>query len=396
MKNRSRAAWLGGLLLVLVGGSEPRAQSRWLTGYLQTVPLWTGSTQLTKSDVSNFDRFRLTSETVFDSVSLTIAYEHAVTFRRRATFRGSGIGTVPSGGEWSNLQWTITEEEHVLWQHRFDRLQIGWNPTSAVELSAGRQAVSWSTTLVFTPADPFSPFNPSDPFREFRAGVDAARLLIYPTPLSEIDIVVRPSKTDVGEELTAVARWLGTWNNWELSSWTGSLYGDGTWAFGTAGALGAWAIRGEAVVRGTDDAVVFRGTFGVDRLLQVGGRDLMLVFEYQRDGFGATTPDEYLDVVFSDPAKRGELQVLGRDETVLQVSYRLHPLWSVAGLGLWNLNDCSALISPSFTYSVSDESSFVGGMFFGVGDDESTLARPLPSEYGVAGTTAYLSLNWFF
>ena len=253
---------------------------------------------------------------------------------------------MPSGGEWLNLQLTITEEEHVLWQHRFDRLQIGWNPTSAVELSAGRQAVSWSTTLVFTPADPFSPFNPSDPFREFRAGIDAARLRIYPTPLSEIDVVVRPTKTEIGEELTAVARWLGTWNNWELSSWAGSLYGDGAWAFGTAGALGAWAIRGEAVVRGTDDAAVFRGTFGVDRLLQIAGRDLMLVFEYQRDGFGATTPDEYLDVVFSDPTKRGELQVLGRDETALQVSYQLHPLWSVAGLWLWNLSDRSALLSP--------------------------------------------------
>ena len=49
-----------------VGGSEPHAQSQWLTGYLQTVPLWTASTQFAKSNVANFNRFRLTSEPVFD------------------------------------------------------------------------------------------------------------------------------------------------------------------------------------------------------------------------------------------------------------------------------------------------------------------------------------------
>ena len=408
MKNRCRAAWLGGLLLVCVGGSEPHAQSQWLTGYLQTVPLWTASTQFAESNLTNFSRFRLTSEPVFDDakVSFNIAYEHVATLLVRPTTglagrelvqaRGSGIGVVPSGGEWMDLQWTIAEEEHVVWQHRFDRLQVVWNPTSALELSAGRQAVSWGTTLVLTPADPFSPFDPSNPFREFRGGVDAARVRIYPSPLSEIDIVVRPTKTAVGEELTALARGLGTWHNWELSTWGGSLYGDGAWAFGTVGSAGKWAIRGEAVIRELDDSVVFRGTAGVDRLFQVGGRDLILVAEYQRDGLGAATSDEYLDVVFSEPFRRGELQAFGRDETALQLAYQIHPLWNVAGLWLWNLNDRSALLFPSLAYSLSNEASLSGGVSFGLGADESTLTRPLPSEHGLAGTTAYASLSWFF
>ena len=408
MKSRSVVVWLGGLLLVLVGGSEPHAQSQWLTGYLQTVPLWTALTQFARSNVGNFNRFRLTSEPVLDDarISFNIAYEHFATLSVRPAdvlggrelflARGSGIQVVSGGGEWMDLQWTVAEEEHVTWQHRFDRLQVVWNPTSAVELSAGRQAVSWGTTLLLTPADPFSPFDPTNPFREFRGGVDAARVRIYPSQLSEIDIVVRPTKTTVGEELTALARWLGTWHNWELSTWGGSLYGDGAWAFGTVGSAGRWAIRGEAVVRELDDSVVFRGTAGVDRLFQVGGRDLILVAEYQRDGLGAATSDEYLDVVFSDPFRRGELQAFGRDETALQLSYQLHPLWNVAGLWLWNLNDRSALLFPSLAYSLSNEASLTGGVFFGLGADESTLARPLPSEYGLSGTTAYVSLSWFF
>ena len=369
-----------------------------ITGYLQTVPLWTDSTQLAKSNVASFNRFRLSAEPMFDiaGISFNIAYEQMASFQQRSLVQQSRIGTVPSGGEWLKLEWTIDQDNHVLWRHRFDRLNLVWSPATALELTVGRQAISWGTTLFLTPADPFSPFSPSDPFRVFRGGVDAARLRIYPTSLSEIDIVVRPTDTDAGEELTALARWLGTWNNWELSTWGGSLYGDVAWAFGSVGSWGRWAIRTEAVVRQFDESLVFRGTAGIDRLFQVGGRDLMVLTEYQRDGFGATTPDEYLNVGISDPSRRGELQVLGRDEIAFQTSYQLHPLWNVATLWLWNLNDRSALLSPSFAYSLSNEASLSGGIFFGIGADTLSLARPLPSEYGLSGTTAFLSATWFF
>ena len=367
-----------------------------VTSYVQSVPLASGSTPLSDSNLSSFNRFRLTTEPVFNGFTFDVAYEHAATFRQRPTPAGLGVGVVPSGGEWFDLQQTITEEEHVRWEHRFDRLRIGWRPTGAVELSGGRQAVSWGTTLFLTPADPFSPFSPADPFREFRAGVDAVRVRINPTPLSEVEVVVRPTKTDAGEELTALGRGLMTVKNWELSGWGGTLYGDPAGAVAAAGALGSLAVRGEAVVREVAGRVAFRGTIGVDRLLQVGGRDLFVLAEYQRDGLGAGGTEEYLGVLLSEPFTRGELQVLGRDETVVQASYQLHPLWGVAGLWLWNLNDRGVLLSPSVSYSASEEASVTGGLLFGLGDDQITPDRPLPSEYGLAGATAYLSMSWFF
>ncbi len=389
---------VGTLLILcgLCGGRSVHAQSRLLTGYVQTVPLWTDATPLTDSSASSFNRFRLTTEPVVGRLSISAAYEHVTIFRRRQALPGGRVGTVPSGGEWLKLQWTITNQEHVVWQHRFDRLQVGWSPTGAVELAAGRQAVSWGTTLFLTPADPFIPFDPADPFREFRAGVDAGRARIYPSPLSEIDLVVRPTKTVVGEELTALGRGLTTWKNWELSGWGGTLYGDLAGAFGAAGSVGAWAVRGEGLVREQDDGPAFRGTIGVDQLSQLNGRDLYLIVEYQRDGLGAADSEEYLGVLGSDTFLRGEHQVLGRDESVVQASYQLHPLWSVAGLWIWNLNDRSALVSPSFVYSAGDEASIAGAVFFGIGDDEITLTRPLPSEYGLSSTTAFVALSWFF
>ena len=136
-----------------------QAQSRLLTGYLQTVPLWTDQTALTESNISLFNRFRLSSEPVFGPILIGVAYEHVATVRHRSALPGIGIGAVPSGGEWLDLQWTITEEEHLSWQHRFDRLHVGWAPTDTFEITAGRQAVSWGTTLFLTPSDPFAPFS---------------------------------------------------------------------------------------------------------------------------------------------------------------------------------------------------------------------------------------------
>ena len=265
-----------------------------------------------------------------------------------------------------------------------------------MDLTVGRQAVSWGTTLFLTPADPFLPFSPSDPFRQFRGGVDAGRLRLYPGPLSSLDLVVRPTATAMGEELTALLRGLTTWKNWELSGWGGTLYGDRAGALGAAGAVGVWAVRVEAVIREIRGRVIGRGSLGLDRILQVGGRDLFVVLEYQRDGLAAAGPSAYLDILQSPEFQRGELQVLGRDEAVLQASYQFHPLWSVGGLWLWNLNDRSALLAPSLAYSAGNEVSISGGIYIGLGESDITLERPLPSEFGLAGTTGFASLSWFF
>ena len=40
------------------------AQPSWLTGYLQTVPLFSGSTPLSQSSVTEFSRFRLSTRPV--------------------------------------------------------------------------------------------------------------------------------------------------------------------------------------------------------------------------------------------------------------------------------------------------------------------------------------------
>ena len=383
--------------LVFLGVGDALGQSLPFTAYYQNVPLWSESTEISESALSDFNRFRIMTDPDFGDFNLEVAYEQLFTLRQRETVQGIFPGAVPGGGEWLPLQWTIEENTHVLWQHRFDRLSLGWSPSSTFDLGVGRQAISWATTLFLTPADPFSPFRPADPFREFRAGVDAVRAQVFPGPLSQLDFVVRATDFEAtGTEVTAVARGLTTWKNWELSGWGGALYEEPAVAGGAAGSLGAAAIRGEAVVKRVEGETVFCGTIGVDRRFDVFKRDFYVVVEYQRDGFGAASPEEYADVFTSLAFQRGELQVLGRDEIASQAQYQLHPLWSLSFLWLLNLNDPSSLLSPSVVYSASDEAIVMGGVFVGVGDDELTPSGGLPSEYGLAATTVYFSVSVFF
>ena len=384
-------------VVVFLGVGDALGQSLPLTAYYQNVPLWSESTEISESALSDFNRLRIMSDPVFGDLNLDVAYEQLFTLRQGKALPGFFVGSVPGGGEWLPLQWTIEESTHVLWQHRFDRLSLGWNPSPAFDLEVGRQAISWATTLFLTPADPFSPFSPADPFREFRAGVDAVRAQAFPGPLSQLDFVVRATDFEqAGTEVTAVARGLTTWKNWELSGWGGALYQKPTVAGGAAGSLGPAGIRGEVVLLREEGDTVFRGTIGVDRRFDVFKRDFYVVVEYQRDGLGAASPKEYIDVLTSLAFQRGELQVLGRDEIASQAQFQLNPLWSLSFLWLLNLNDPSSLLSPSVVYSASDEATVTGGVFVGVGDDELTPGGGLPSEYGLAATTAYFSVSVFF
>lgn len=388
-----------GLLLSLLVARAAAAQLPETRGYYLNVPLWSDSTPFAVGGFGDLQRLRFMSAPAIGPIDLDIAYEHILTYSERAVAAPLGAilaGAAPGGGEWLDLQWTIEESRHWLWRHRFDRLNLSYAPSDAVELTLGRQTISWATTLFLTPADPFVPFDPADPFREYRAGVDALRVQAYPGPLSEIDVVLRASDTAAGSTTTLLSRGRTVWRGWEISAWAGALHEEPALGLGAAGALGAAALRFEASLREEDDELVLRGTFGTDTRVDAFGRDLYLLLEYQRDEFGAKNADALTSVVLSKPFARGELQVLGRDVAAAQAVYQVHPLWATDLLFLWNLNDGSALVGAGTTYSASNEVALRAGLFLGLGDDASGAPLSLPSEYGIVPTVLYASLTAFF
>jgi hypothetical protein len=366
--------------------------------YYINVPTWTDSTDFVVGGLGDLNRLRLMTQPRIGPLHFDIAYEHLLAYSQRVGAEPGAIfaGVVPGGGEWLDLQWTIEESDHVTWRHRFDRMSVAYAPIEPLELTAGRQTISWATTLLLTPADPFVPFDPSDPFREYRAGVDAFRARAYLGPLADLDFVLRPADTPGGTTITALVRGRAVWHGWEVSAWAGALHDELALAVAATGAIGSAALRTELELREEDDELVVRGAVGVDTRVDAFGRDLYLLLEYQHDGFGAAGATELLDVIRTPAFARGELQVLGQDELAAQASYQVHPLWAVTLLGLTSLADGSLLVVPGASYSLSNAATAQGGVFLGFGDDTLDSPLELPSEYGLVPTTAYVSLSLFF
>ncbi len=396
----NRAAALA-VTIALLRGGPLSAQIPTVRGYYLNVPLWSDSTALAAGGFGDFQRLRFMTAPELGALTFDLAYEHLLSYSERATGALAGAllaGVAPGGGEWLDLDWTLKQTDHWLWRHRIDRLNARFKATDFLEITAGRQTISWATTLFLTPADPFAPFDPADPFREYRAGVDALRLQAYPGPLSELELVARMVDTPIGELLTVLGRGRTTWRGWEVSAWGGALHEDPALGLGATGGIGKVALRGEASFRvDENDDPTFRGTVGLDTRFTVRGRDLYVVVEYQRDGFGAGSARELGAALISEPFARGELQVLGRDVGAAQAAYQLHALAAVDLLILGNLGDPSVLLAPGVTYSASNEVTLRAGLFLGLGDDDFGAApTTLPSEFGVVPAVLYLSGSAFF
>lgn len=385
--------------LFWANADDARCQLPTVRGFYLNVPLWSDPGPYAVGGFGDLQRLRIMTSPTYGQLTFEVAYEQLISYSARAVSQvGQAVigGLTPGGGEYWNLQWTIKDTDHWNWRHRFDRLNVTFAPNEPFELTFGRQTISWATTLFLTPADPFIPFDPADPFRYYRAGVDALRVQVFPSTLSDLDFVVRPSKSALGESLTLLGRGRSVWKNWEISAWAGLINDGPGAALGASGAVAGWAVRTELSLREENDDPVLRGALGVDRNFVVGNRDLYLVFEYQRDGFGAASSDELLSVLFSEPFVNGEMQVLGRDEVDAQAAYQIHPLWSVSLFLLGNLNDPSLLIQPGAAYSLSNEVTVQGGIFLGVGDGTAESEFEIPSEYGIVPTSVYVSLTAFF
>jgi hypothetical protein len=396
----SRAAAVIGVLLpaaTLVLPLSGIAQERDLRGYYLNVATGSAEGAFSPSGVSDFQRLRIMTSPAFGPVETDVAYEHSLSLVSDSELGFlPSLGEIETGTDWIPLQGSISEGDHAEWRHGVDRLLVSVPLDGDVQLDIGRQPISWATTLFLTPADPFTPFDPADPFREYRGGVDAARLQGYLGPFTGVEAVLRLADTRDGTAITALGRAHGAAGPWELSAWGGVVHDEASAAAGATLTTAGTAFRGEFVLRDPKegDAVV-RFATGVDRYFTVDGRTLYLSAEFQHDGLGAAGADEIVAVVLSDPFARGEMQVLGKDEAAVQAFYQVHPLVGVEILWLWNMSDRSALLLPAVSYSVSDEVSARAGVFVGLGSEESAQGLP-GSEYGTVPTSLYVSLTAFF
>ena len=392
---RGAAVLVAGALLL---PGTAAGQSLGLRGYALGVGTYSAESAFSAGGGTQLSRLRLIPEFPSGDLTVDVAYEHVLV--RTGVDGGFSVtapgGTAAGSTDWLPLDHTIRTTSRTTWRSRFDRLSLGFE-AGPLTVTAGRQAISWATTLFLTPADPFAPFDPSDPFREYRGGVDALRVQAFTGPFSEIDVVVRGADTPDGKTATALARYQTSKGVWAFGGWGGVVHEELSAAVFTTGAVGSTALRAEMVLREhPDGGSAFRGSFGADRQLLVDGKDGLVLVEVQYDGFGAAESSDLLDVITSKPFLRGEMQTLGRWTGAAQASLQVYPLVGLDALALVNLTDGSTLLGPGLSWSATGSVSVRAGAFLGFGSEEVDALAGIVSEYGAVPGTGYVAASWYF
>jgi len=290
-----------------------------------------------------------------------------------------------SGVERSDaLHWRFAGEQADL---LIDRLNMQYS-TDRMTIKVGRQPINLASTFYFTPNDFFAPFAAQTFFRQYKSGVDAARLDWQWGEFSQLSLMTvvnyKNEVTNTGwsnspdwSETSYLARVSTLFETFEWAAIAAKINGDDIIGLDFQGEVFEWlGVRGEGHIR-------FPTTQGQSRDVKFSlgfehrwENTLTLRLEqfYQRSG--ATDENDYNLVPTADSSNF----YLARNYTALGASYELTPLLLADAVWLFNHQDSSNLLALYSTYSLSDESELSMGLNIPIGDQPDNGV--LKSEFG--------------
>lgn len=308
----------------------------------------------------------------------------------------AGLGVSASPGRSIDLESVWIDDDRLRVAHDVDRLALTAY-TSVADITLGRQAITWGTSLLFPVVDLWAQFSPFELDTEEKPGVDAVRVLAYPRSGLEVDAVVadRGSRDDVSAGVRA------TWSlpSADVYGAAGRLWEEALAAGGVTWLFDTWTVRTEAVVSRDleeDRWLTPRATVGLDWIRT----DLTVSAEYHLNGLGASDPAGYLGVLQGERFARGESYYLGRHYLGGAVSWALddQQRMRLAGSALVNLTDPSGAFLPALSWDVGQSTRLSLGALFAFGKEpafEGSVPR-IRSEYGTYGNLGYAQGSVYF
>jgi hypothetical protein len=286
---------------------------------------------------------------------------------------------------------------------QLDRINLQY-ARGPLDVTIGRQAIGFGRILIFSPLDVIAPFAPDAIDTDVRIGVDAART-IYNYGLDGQAGVIA-----VWGDEERNNSYLGTWtdnmSSIDLLLIGGRLRGRDMIGAGLAGSLGTLGLKGEiSFHQGRDLNTPGGDLYDNYAIGAIEGwyrfdNGISLVLEYLYNGPGSDQPEEYLQVLNSAPLQEGLTYLLGKHYLMLAPSYEIHPLATLQGLAILNLQDESALVRPTLDLSLSDNLSLQLFWTLHKGEGPQVINPLLPvipkSEFGLRGDSGGLFCKWFF
>ncbi len=307
---------------------------------------------------------------------------------------GFGVSAVPRRSV--NLESVWIDDERLRAWHDVDRLAVTVF-MSAADVTVGRQAITWGTSFLFPVADLWAQFSPFELDTEEKPGVDAVRVLSYPTSGLELDAVVAERGT--ADDLSAAVRATWSLRSADIYAAAGKFWEQALLIGGVTLLFESWKLRAEAVAsRHLDDDRWLdpRATVGADWI----STRLTLSMEYHFNGLGVTRPDGYGGRLGSETFARGESYFLGRHYLGALASWAVdgQERTRIGGTALVNLKDGSGALLPSVRWDLGQSTSLTLGGLLAVGDAPNFVsAQPqIRSEYGSYGDLGYAQISVYF
>ncbi len=253
-----------------------------------------------------------------------------------------------------------------------------------VDVRVGRQALNWGSALVLNPTDLFGEVLLAEPWRE-RAGVDAARATV---PIGESHQVVGVAavERDLEEGRFGLRPTVSLWETDVSGVGVMDTEGEAFVGVDLRGQVevGWWLEGGVHMLEEATPEV----SVGLDYSLAVDSR-LYFALQYTYDGTGVA-PANYslasrgmvveapdcsdspmnLDLDLGLPEAAEPRFTLGRHYGVATTRFYPGDLWAVQAMALMNLEDFSAVVVPSVSWTPGQRLSLHGGAQVMVGEGE--------------------------
>lgn len=270
---------------------------------------------------------------------------------------------------------TIYDKDRTKVAQRIDRLSVGYTGTHLV-VRLGRQALTWGSGLVFRPMDLFDPFSPSATDTEYKPGTDMLYTQWLFNDGSDLQFIVVPHANHYGSRPTSnassIALHLHTTILGHQTTWLIARdHGDWVAAVGLNGALGGATWNLELI-----PTFLERGPTRVSALANIStamtlfDRNATVFAEYYHNGFGADGSGVSLATLPSglrSRLARGQVFNLRKNYLAAGITLEVTPLLNINPTIIADLDDGSALMLLSGTYSLGDNLSLVAGAQIPIG-----------------------------
>ncbi|MEO0600419.1 MAG: hypothetical protein AAF211_03230 [Myxococcota bacterium] len=353
--------------------------------------------------------FRLKFESGIGDRWKFVAHHAITTFNvpPGAGLAGTNAGVGLQAPEFVDLTWQPDLGPGLTMRGRTDRLSAKYS-TSGLDVTLGRQPVTFGSGLVFTPMDIVNPFSAAVIDTEYKPGVDSLRIDAYFGTSARITGIAAWAGPFVhsGEDLSAVDDVIYALNGTvtvgvtDLIGLVTSVQGEPVFGVGFISAIGPVGIHGDATLTLPPETAVeedpfVRAVVGADWR---PGPNTTLTAEAYYQGFGSNDPDDFFAIFLGPRFARGEVWQVGRWYASVAVAQEITPLLNLNVAVVGNLADPSMLLTSGLGWSIADDATLSAGIYAGIGPspDFSGLVPQLRSEFGTYPPSGFLSVRTYF